>query len=177
MTTEDYDVQACSAGDLSKAERVTCIAIVRSGEAVDPVTMRSDLPRARMLVLARNKNRILGVGAIKPVRRLYAAKVARRSAFPFDPDVPELGYVAVDTPHRGRRLSHRIVAELLSKHQGPLFATTSSEAMKRTLAKAGFVQKGCEWRANGKAFPLDTGEIDFRPGRNLLNMALVVVVP
>src|SRR5579871_6239551 len=101
MTTEDYEVKACVAAELSEVERVTCIAIVRSGEAVNPKTMRSDLPRAGVLVLARKESRIVGVGTIKPVRRLYAAKIASRSGFSFDTDTPELGYVAVDIPHRG----------------------------------------------------------------------------
>jgi hypothetical protein len=144
MTPEDYDVEACAPGDLSEADLVTCFAIIRSGEAVNPATMRADLPRSLVLVLARHGNRIVGVGAIKPVRP-YTSKIATRSGVPFDPKTPELGYVAVDTGHRGHQLSHRIVAKLLSKHQGPLFATTSVEPMKRTLAKAGFVKQEHEW--------------------------------
>ena len=145
MTTEDYDVEACAPGELSEADLVTCFAIIRGGDAVNSATMRSDLPRSSVLVLARKGSRIVGVGAIKPVRRRYTAKIATRSRVPFDSDTPELGYVAVDTPHPGHRVSHRIVDELLSKHQGPLFATTSAEAMRRTLAKGGFVQKGSVW--------------------------------
>ena len=145
MTTDDYDVEACAPGELSEADLVTCFAIVRGGDAVNPATMRADLPRASVLVLAREGNRIVGVGAIKAVRRRYTSKIATRSGFPFATDTPELGYVAVDTAHRGHRLSHRIVAKLLSKHQGPLFATTSVEPMKRTLAKAGFVKQKHEW--------------------------------
>jgi len=52
----------------------------------------------------------------------------------------------VDPAHQGKGLSHRIVAALLSKNGGPLFATTSSDGMKKTLVKAGFVQKGREWK-------------------------------
>ena len=145
MTIEDYDVETCAPGDLSEADLVTCFAIIRSGDAVNSATMRSDLPRASVLVLARKGDRIVGVGAIKPVRLLYASKIATRSGVPFDSDTAELGYVAVDTGHRGHQLSHRIVAKLLSKHQGPLFATTSVDPMKRTLAKAGFVKQEHEW--------------------------------
>jgi len=43
MTTEDYDVQTCAPRELSRTDLVTCIAIVRSGEAVDPERMRADL--------------------------------------------------------------------------------------------------------------------------------------
>jgi len=143
--TNDYDVEAYAPGDLSETDLVTCFAIIRSGEAVDPAIMRADLPRSRLLVLAKRGNRIVGVGAIKPIRLLYASKIATRSGVPFDPNTQELGYVAVDTGHRGHRLSHRIVAKLNSKHRGPLFATTSTEPMKRTLAKAGFVKQEGEW--------------------------------
>jgi len=38
----------------------------------------------------------------------------------FAPDTPALGYVAVDPAHQGKRLSHRIVAALLSKNDKPL---------------------------------------------------------
>lgn len=145
-TAEDYEVEACAAGELSEAELLACIAIVRSGEAVNPARMQSDLPRARVLVVARKVNVTVGVGAIKPVRRAYTSRIMQRSGVSFDPDMPELGYVAVDIGHRGHHLSHRIVAKLLSRHHGPLFATTSADRMKQTLAKAGFVRKGREWK-------------------------------
>lgn len=90
----------------------------------------------------------MGVGAIKHVRTGYASTIAstRKSGSSFDPNMLELGYIAVDALHRNRGLSHRIVAELLSKHQGQLFATTSNAGMKKTLGNAGFVRKGRDWR-------------------------------
>jgi hypothetical protein len=39
----------------------------------------------------------------------------------------------------------RIVAVLLSQHEGRLFATTDSQYMKKTLDGAGFVQNSQEW--------------------------------
>jgi RimJ/RimL family protein N-acetyltransferase len=144
--TEPYEINACPAGGLSKAELAACIAIVRSGEAVAESAMQSGLPRARVLVLARKGTRIVGVGVIKPVRRVYTSRIATRSGEHLDADTPELGYVAVDAEHRGHRLSHRIVAALLARHEGPLFATTSNDRMKQTLAKCGFTRKGREWK-------------------------------
>ena len=38
------------------------------------------------------------------------------------------------------------VTVLLSDRQGFVFATTSHEHMKKTLARAGFVRKGKEWK-------------------------------
>ena len=72
--------------------------------------------------------------------------VAKSSGFDFPPETPELGYVAVDANHKRRGLSHRIVAELLSKRSGPLFATTDKEAMRIALDRAGFVRKGKDWQ-------------------------------
>jgi hypothetical protein len=86
----------------------------------------------------------------KRIRHAYALNKADKSGAAFPPDTPELGYVAIDSDHRGKNLSHRIVAGLIAKHTGPLFATTSSDRMKATLTKVGFVLKGHEWQG-GKA--------------------------
>jgi hypothetical protein len=50
-----------------------------------------------------------------------------------------------DPEHQGQRLSERIVGELLAKRDGALFATTSSERMKRTLTRVVFVERGRGW--------------------------------
>jgi hypothetical protein len=113
---------------------------------VDPDSAAAELPRAVAVAVARRGDEIVGVGAIKRVRTDYAARRADLSGAPFNPDTPELGYVAVDGNHRSKGLSGRIVAALLSKHNGPLFATTDNQYMKSTLTTAGFVQKGCEWK-------------------------------
>ena len=43
-------------------------------------------------------------------------------------------------------VSHQITGQLtLEFPKRPLFATTSSEAMKRALMRAGFIQQGQEW--------------------------------
>jgi len=89
--------------------------------------------------------RIVGVGAIKPVRRGYAARVSRKSGEKFPPETPELGYVAVDKVHRDNHLSYRIVEALLSRQTGRLFATTDAIGMKKALARYEFETKGAEW--------------------------------
>ncbi len=144
--SQTYDVKVCAPRDLSSAELAVCITIIKKGCAVDPHSTEVELPRARMLAVARKGTEIVGVGAIKQVRLSYASTIAGRSRVSFDKDTPELGYVAVDPNHRKHGLSHRIVAELLSKHERPLFATTSDDRMKRTLRNAGFVQMGVEWK-------------------------------
>lgn len=141
----DYNVTACAAADLNDEEQAACIAIIESGDAVDPESAEAELPRARLVAVARRGNQIVGVGALKRNRPDYAFDKASKSGVPFALDTPELGYVAVDPDHQGKGLSRRIVEALLSKNGGPLFAATSSDRMKQTLAKSGFVQKGREW--------------------------------
>ena len=62
----------------------------------------------------------------------------------------ETRYVAVDPEHQGRQLSSRIAALLVSQYKGRLFATTYHDRMKRTLARAGFVQKGNQWKSKNE---------------------------
>jgi RimJ/RimL family protein N-acetyltransferase len=140
-----YEMESCAPADLAGAELAACLAIIERGEAVDMESAAEELPRAAVLSIARTGDKIAGVGAIKRVRAAYAARIAQRSEAAFDPATPELGYVAVDGGHGNRGLSRRIVAALLSQHNGRLFATTDNEYMKRTLDKAGFVRKGREW--------------------------------
>jgi predicted GNAT family N-acyltransferase len=140
-----YEVKTYAPSDMTQAELAACIAIISSGDAVDPDSARRNIPRCTALAVVRLGGEIVGIGAIKPIRKGYASEVADRSGFVFSPDTPEIGYVAVDRNHRGQKLSHRIVATLLSDYPSKLFATTDSDFMKMTLKKAGFVQKGNEW--------------------------------
>jgi RimJ/RimL family protein N-acetyltransferase len=142
---QDYTVSPISPVAMSEKERADCLAIIRSGGAVNPESSQREIPLAAVVVVARRGNEIIGVGAIKRVRRDYAAIVCGRSGEELNSNIPELGYVAIDPQHRGNHLSSRIVAELLSHHDGPLFATTDDMRMKATLARAGFVRKGHEW--------------------------------
>jgi hypothetical protein len=142
----NYEVTSHAPSELAKAELAACLAIIENGEAVDLDSAAAELPRASVVAIARIEDKIVGVGAIKRVRSVYAARIADRSGFAFKANTPEIGYVAIDRNHQGQRLSSRIVGELASKHPGPLFATTDDERMQRTLTKAGFMKSGCEWR-------------------------------
>jgi hypothetical protein len=134
-----------TAGQMSKEGLAECVTIVEAGDAVNPNSAANELRRASVLVVVSQHNKVVGVGAIKRIRRDYASSIADRSGVSFAPNTPELGYVAVHPYHRGKGLSGRIVGELLSNNKGSLFATTSSDAMKRTLTSAGFVPQGKEW--------------------------------
>jgi len=142
-TDDPYRVEVCTR-KLDGSELDGCVAIIRDGGAVD---VNSDkLRSATVLALAKKGNEIVGVGSVKRMRAGYAAGIAKKSGFDFPPGTLEVGYVAVDAAHRGSRLSHRLVRELLSHRSGGLFATTDNEYMKRTLAAAGFAQRGREWK-------------------------------
>jgi len=144
-TDGGYELTTCAPADLTPEELRRCEEIIGAGGAVNRNTMKRDLPRANVVAVARWGDEIVAVGAIKPVRKQYAAGVAVKSGHSFPEDTPELGYVSVDENHRGHSLSHRITEFLLSKHYGRLFATTDSPRMKKTLADAGFRQEGKEW--------------------------------
>ena len=140
------DIQCCAGISLSNEEREACISLIKEGGAVDPKNAEAELPLAKLVTIKRAGKNIVGVGAIKRCRPQYAYSIAEKSKFQFDPCSHEFGYVAIKESHRNQRLSHMITEKLLSKFQErPLFATTSNENMKRTLRKAGFVQRGEEW--------------------------------
>jgi predicted GNAT family N-acyltransferase len=132
-------IRGLDEGDLNR-----CVAVIRAGGAADVDSTK--LRAATVLALAKNGDEMVGVGSIKPVRTDYATRIAKKSGFDFPPETPELGYVAVDAAHRGKGLSHRLVAELLRGQKSRLFATTDDRFMKRTLSAAGFVEKGREWK-------------------------------
>jgi GNAT superfamily N-acetyltransferase len=96
------------------------------------------------------------LGVIKRARPYYASGVAKSSGEQFPANAPELGYIAVDPEHQGKGLSGRLVAVLMSDQPGFVFATTSNDLMKKTLAKAGFVRKGKEWKGKTGALSLWT---------------------
>jgi hypothetical protein len=140
-----YLVNSCEPGDLTEAERTACGAIVEAGGAVRPGSAARGIPLAKLLSIARLNGEIVGVGTIKRMRPTYAERIASRSGADFPPETPELGYVVVDLKHQGNGLSHRLTEELLAKHSGSLFATTSSDRMIATLTSAGFERKGHDW--------------------------------
>jgi len=145
-TCEGYTLTTPAPKDLSPADLASCVAIIRTGDAVACESVQDELPRASVLAIVRKDQRIVGVGAIKRERRKYAANIANKSGVSFPPDTLELGYVAVLPEHRGHHLSHCIVKTLLNQHTTRLFATTYSDYMKSTLTRFGFVNKGKEWK-------------------------------
>lgn len=143
---QGYEVRTPSPKDMKREDFDTCVAIIKTGEAVDWKSAKEELPVATALAVACTDKQIVGVGAIKRERPDYAAGIAEKSGVAFPPETLELGYVAVSRDHRGHHLSHCIVRSLLRQYTGRLFATTYSKYMKSTLIRFGFVNKEKEWK-------------------------------
>jgi hypothetical protein len=132
--------------DLSPDEIKACVVVLKEGDAVDITKAEEELPHAVTVAILRVGEDVVGVGAIKQQRPLYAKKIAsaKYSGFSFDPKMHELGYVAVLKANRGGQ-SGPIVDSLLKTSKGSLWATTFDDRMKSTLKHRGFVQRGKEW--------------------------------
>ena len=118
--------------------------LIVSGSAVERRHVEEEFPLAVVVAVKWSDGEVVGVGVIKRARD-YTAMVARRSRFALDPKMHELGYISVQDEHQGKGISRALVGALQVAHEAPLFATTSSEPMRRTLAQCGFVKRGIEW--------------------------------
>ena len=142
---QDNAVMIGRPSQLTEPETRECVALIGEGDAVDRAFVETWFPRSIVVAVKRLGAEIVGIGTIKPARPTYTGTVAKRSGAELDPEMHELGYVAVKERHRGQGISHAIVQELLSAHDAPLFATTSDARMKRTLGRFRFVRRGSEW--------------------------------
>jgi len=146
-----YTISQVGLEGLRPADLDACIAILLAGGAVNVVSARSELPKAATLAIARyehSQGPIVGLGAIKRRRPQYALKQSENSGIIFDPSSLELGYIAVDPKHRQKGLAGNLLSDLVSRYNGPLWATTDAVWMKKALAREGFVQRGREWQGS-----------------------------
>jgi hypothetical protein len=60
--------------DLSPDEIKACLVVLKEGDAVDVKTAERELPRAVTVAVARVGEDVVGMGAIKRQRPLYAKK-------------------------------------------------------------------------------------------------------
>jgi len=150
FTSSIFSPSDCTAEALTDFEK-----LVIEGGAVNPEGLAQRIRKAsRLLFLRASDNQLVGAGALKHPRAAYRNRVfadARATASADEYPV-ELGWVVVTQSHQGRRLSTRIVGELLSfaKNEN-IFATTRPD--ERVLSFAfdyGF-------RINGKPFPSGQG--------------------
>jgi hypothetical protein len=143
----EHNIELFSAGSFSKEDLNPCIELLEQGDAVDPESARIELPHAPLVAILRDGPAIVGVGAIKRKRPGYTADISAKSRFALETHWHEVGYVVTAPTHGKRGISKEITAKLLAGFSPrPLFATTSSPYMKRTLVEAGFQQMGAEWK-------------------------------
>jgi GNAT superfamily N-acetyltransferase len=140
----------CTAQALADFEK-----LVVEGGAVNPLGLAQRIRKAsRLLFLRASDDQLVGVGALKHARAAYRNRVFAdaRATVSADEYPVELGWVVVTQSHQGRRLSTRIVGELLpfAKNEN-IFATTRTDERVMSFAfDYGF-------RINGKPFPSGHG--------------------
>jgi predicted GNAT family N-acyltransferase len=150
-----YEIELLAPEAIVETDLTACIRLLKQGGAVDIITARRELPLSASIVVARHRDAIVAVAAIKRARSQYAAEVATKSKESFSPHWQELGYVAVAREHQGNKLSKSVVERLLEGRSDDLWATTSHPGMKKTLLNYGFVNRGEEWRnAKGESLSL-----------------------
>lgn len=141
----------CTAQALADFEK-----LVIEGGAVNPKGLAQRIRNAsRLLFLRAPDDQLIGAGALKHPRPEYRNKVFAdaRATVPADEYPVELGWVVVVKSYQGRRLSTRIVSELLTfaKNEN-IFATTRAD--ERVLSFA----FDCGFKINGKPFPSGHGD-------------------
>lgn len=140
----------CTAQALADFEK-----LVVEGGAVNPKGLGQRIRNAsRLLFLRESVDQLIGAGALKHPRPEYRNKVFAdaRATVSADEYPVELGWVVVAKSYQGRRLSTRIVSELLAfaKNEN-IFATTRTD--ERVLSFA----FDCGFKINGKPFPSGNG--------------------
>jgi predicted GNAT family N-acyltransferase len=129
--------------------------LVIEGGAVDPEGLEQRIRKASRLLFLRTSNgQLVGAGALKQPRPGYRHRVftAARATVPPERYSVELGWVVVSNSHQGRRLSTRIVGELLTFARNEnIFATTRvDERVMSFASEYGF-------KINGNPYPSGHG--------------------
>ncbi|OLB02318.1 MAG: hypothetical protein AUH08_03625 [Verrucomicrobia bacterium 13_2_20CM_54_12] len=150
LTSSIFLPSDCTAPALADFEK-----LIIEGGAVNPQGLAERIRKAsRLFFLRASDDQLVGVGALKHPRADYRNRVFAdaRATVSADDYPVELGWVVVTKSHQGRRLSTRIVGQLLpfAKNEN-IFATTRAD--ERVLSFAfdyGF-------KINGKPFPSGHG--------------------
>ena len=140
----------CTAQALADFEK-----LVVEGGAVNSEGLGQRIRNAsRLLFLRASDGQLIGAGALKHPRPEYRNKVFAdaRATVSADEYPVELGWVVVAKSYQGRRLSTRIVSELLAFAKDEnIFATTRTD--ERVLSFA----FDCGFKINGKPFSSGNG--------------------
>jgi GNAT superfamily N-acetyltransferase len=150
LTSSIFLPSDCTAQALADFEQ-----LVVEGGAVNPEGLAQRIRKAsRLLFLRASDDQLVGVGALKHPRAGYRNKVFAdaRATVSADQYPVDLGWVVVAKSYQGRRLSTRIVGELLTFAKNDnIFATTRAD--ERVLSFA----FDCGFKINGKPFPSGRG--------------------
>jgi predicted GNAT family N-acyltransferase len=150
LTSSIFLPSDCTAQALADFEK-----LVIEGGAVNPRGLTERIGKAsRLLFLRASDDQLVGVGALKHPRAAYRNRVFAdaRATVSADEYPVELGWVVVTKSRQGRRLSTRIVGELLPfvKNEN-IFATTRiDERIMSFASDYGF-------EINGKPYPSGQG--------------------
>jgi len=150
LTSSTFLPADCTAQALGEFEK-----LVVEGGAVNPQGLTQRLHNASRLLFRRAPDgQLIGTGALKHPRPEYRNKVfADAQAIASADQYPvELGWVVVVKSYQGRRLSTRIVNELLgfAKNEN-IFATTRADGRVLSFAF------DCGFKINGKPFSSGQG--------------------
>jgi GNAT superfamily N-acetyltransferase len=140
----------CTSEALAEFEK-----LVVEGGAVNREGLAERIRNApRLLFLRTADGELVGTGALKYPRLAYRNKVFAdaRATVSADEYPVELGWVVVAKAYQGRRLSTRVVGELLAFARNEnIFATTRAD--ERVLSFA----FDCGFKINGNPFPSGHG--------------------
>src|SRR4029077_4054592 len=150
LTSSIFLPSDCTAQALADFEKLFI-----EGDAVTPQGLAERIRKAsRLLFLRTSDDQLVGVGALKQPGAAYRNRVFAdaRATVSADEYHIELGWVVVTKSRQGRRLSTRIVGELLpfAKNEN-IFATTRADERVMSFASDyGF-------QINGKPYPSGHG--------------------
>jgi GNAT superfamily N-acetyltransferase len=140
----------CTAQALADFEK-----LVVEGGAVNSEGLGQRIRNAsRLLFLRASDDQLIGAGALKHPRPEYRNKVFAdaRATVSADEYPVELGWVVVAKSYQGRRLSTRIVSELLAYAKDEnIFASTRTDVRVLSFAF------DCGFKINGKPFSSGNG--------------------
>lgn len=144
-------IDAFAPRDLSDDQRTVFVRLVEEGEEVDNAALATNIDNARILIFGIVEGDVKGIAALKRPQASYREKIREKAGVEVGERhyAYELGYVVLMPEARGRKVSHRLVAEALMHADGrPIFATARADnaPMLAALAKAGFAQVGREYR-------------------------------
>ena len=147
LTSSIFSPSDCTPQALGAFEK-----LVIEGGSVNPEGLAQRIRKAsRLLFLRTSDGQLVGAGALKHPGPSYRCRVFRAAQATAPPEryPVELGWVVVTNSHHGRRLSIRIVGELLmfAKNEN-IFATTRADERVMTFASEyGFKINGKPYRS------------------------------